>query len=430
MASLGTYVGLLRRNRNFRLLWMAQVVSEIGDWLYAVVLYDFLLQQTGKASSVAFAVVLQVLPQVLAAPLAGVVNDRISRRTVMIASDVGRFFVIAGMLGAITWKAYWLIYPLLTMETMLWAFFEPGRSAILPNLVTGEGDLTVANTIASVTWSFNLAVGAALGGGLTVLLGRDAVFAINAVSFLVSAWLLLRIVCVEPHLETAAPLRAADLVDYKPVAEGFRYIWGDARLFALMLVKAGIGALGAHYVILTLFGARVFPQVGGAVVGMSLLLGSRGMGAILGPLAGTSWAKEIAARRRLGIFIGFCCASAGYLLLSAAPTLPLAMACVVLGHAGLSMVWVLQTLLVQTIAEDKFRGRVFSADFAFLVLFLSLSTHLGGLAADAGVDVRMIARAVGLLALVPAFAWLTLALPLWRRDGVDAGKAFVEGRRD
>jgi MFS family permease len=420
MASLASYAGLLRRNRNFRLLWMAQMVSEIGDWLYAVVLYDLLLQETGKASSVAFAVVLQVLPQVLAAPLAGVVNDRLSRRSVMIATDIGRFLVISAMLGVITIKAYWLIYPLLLCETIMWAFFEPGRSAILPNLVKDHGELTLANTIASVTWSFNLAVGAALGGGLTVLLGRDAVFGINAVSFLVSAWLLLRIDCVEPHLQTAARLRPADLVDYRPVAEGFRYIWHDSRLFALMLVKAGIGALGAHYVILTLYGERVFGQEGGAVVGMSLLLGSRGVGALIGPLAGTAWAKTSGPRRRAGIVIGFCCASAGYLALSAAPTLPLAMSCVVLAHAGLSMVWVLQTLLVQVHTDDKFRGRVFSADFAFLVLFLSLSTHLGGVAADQGVSVRTIAFVVGLIALVPAVAWSAFGLRLWRAGDVDA----------
>ncbi|MBK7931427.1 MAG: MFS transporter [Bryobacterales bacterium] len=96
-----SYWQLVRGNRNFRLLWLAQIVSEIGDWLYAVVLYDMLLQSTGKASAVATAVVLQVLPQVLVSPLAGVVNDRLSRRTVMIITDIVRFAIIACMLFVI-----------------------------------------------------------------------------------------------------------------------------------------------------------------------------------------------------------------------------------------------------------------------------------------------------------------------------------------
>jgi Na+/melibiose symporter-like transporter len=129
---MGAHLGywrLIRGNRNFRLLWLAQIVSEIGDWLYAVVLYDMLLQSTGKAGSVATAVVLQVLPQVLVSPVAGVVNDRLSRRTVMILTDIGRCIIIAAMLFVIRGGQLWMVYPLLLLETVMWAFFEPGRSA-------------------------------------------------------------------------------------------------------------------------------------------------------------------------------------------------------------------------------------------------------------------------------------------------------------
>ena len=61
--SLSAYARLLRQNRNFRRLWMAQIVSEIGDWFYSLAIYSLLLQLTGRASSVALALVLQVLPQ-------------------------------------------------------------------------------------------------------------------------------------------------------------------------------------------------------------------------------------------------------------------------------------------------------------------------------------------------------------------------------
>jgi len=426
MGNQAGYWRLIRSNRNFRFLWLAQIVSEIGDWLYAVVLYDMLLQSTGKASSVATAVVLQVLPQVLVSPIAGVVNDRLSRRTVMILTDIGRCVIIAAMLMVIRGGELWMIYPLLLMETVMWAFFEPGRAAILPSLVNGERELSTANTLSAVTWSFNLAVGSALGGLLAVAIGRDAVLALNSLSFLVSAWLLWRIRCVEPHLEAAPPMRVRDLIDFRPIIEGFRYIWRDAKLVALLFAKAGIGLLGAHHVLLPLFGERVFPITGTAILSMSLLMAARGVGALLGPFAGMRWIGENPYRRRWAIFVGFGSAAAGYAALAFSPNLWAAMAAVVLAHAGLSVIWVVQTLMVQLQTEDRFRGRVFSADFASLVLLLAISTHVGGLASDAGAGARAIALAVGLIALIPAAVWLLFAMPLWRRDHSDSVKSFSD----
>src|SRR5258705_1204340 len=80
-----SYFRLLRRNRNFRLLWSAQVVSELGDWFYTLAIYSLLLDLTGKASSVALALVLQLLPQTLFTPTAGVVHHRQRRKIVMIS---------------------------------------------------------------------------------------------------------------------------------------------------------------------------------------------------------------------------------------------------------------------------------------------------------------------------------------------------------
>ncbi|HEX7424899.1 MAG TPA: MFS transporter [Terriglobales bacterium] len=80
--SFASYARLLGGNRNFRRLWSAQVVSEIGDWFYTLAIYNLLLQLTGRAGSVALALVLQVLPQTLIGPTAGVVNDRLRRKHV------------------------------------------------------------------------------------------------------------------------------------------------------------------------------------------------------------------------------------------------------------------------------------------------------------------------------------------------------------
>src|SRR2546430_3156634 len=77
--SLASYTQLLRVNGNYRRLWLAQIVSEIGDWFYTLSIYTLLLQLTGHASSVALALVLQVLPQTLVGPTAGVVDRKSTR---------------------------------------------------------------------------------------------------------------------------------------------------------------------------------------------------------------------------------------------------------------------------------------------------------------------------------------------------------------
>ena len=86
------------RTTIFAELWLAQIVSEIGDWFYTLAIYSLLLDLTGRASSVALALVLQVLPQTFVGPLAGAINDRLSRRQVMIFADLMRMIIVASML--------------------------------------------------------------------------------------------------------------------------------------------------------------------------------------------------------------------------------------------------------------------------------------------------------------------------------------------
>ena len=348
------YWKLLSANRNYRLLWSAQVISELGDWFYSLAVYSLLLDLTGdRAQSVGLAVVLQVLPQTLVSPTAGVVCDRLRRRTVMISADLARCFIVLGMLLVRTPGTVWLVYPLLLFETMGAGFFEPARSAVIPNIVPAE-QVLAANALSALTWSFNLAVGSALGGLTAAIFGRNAVFLVNAVSFLASAALVRRMDFREPHAAGRTRLRLADLADFRPVLEGLRYIRADGRLLATVFVKGGIGLLGANNVLLPILGQRVFPfrQAGldparGSLLGMSLLMAARGVGSLLGPIAGGWLAGESQSRLRHGIVVGFLCAAAGYLVLGRSSSLALAVLMVILAHAGASTNWVFSTTLLQ-----------------------------------------------------------------------------------
>ena len=218
--SLSNYVRLIRRNPNFRRLWLAQIVSENGDWFYTLAIYSLLLEFTGRASSIALALVLQVLPHTLLGPLAGMINDRFSRRRVMIVTDLLRMVIVACMLLVRTRGAVWVIYPLLFLETVMVAFFEPARNAVIPSVVAAD-DVIVANTLSSATWSFDLAIGSVLGGLIAAWLGRDAVFVRNSLSFLASAWLISRMHFAELH---------ADAVGRHPGGSGRRVVVDSRRL--------------------------------------------------------------------------------------------------------------------------------------------------------------------------------------------------------
>ena len=420
--SLKGYARLLRTNRNYRLLWSAQIVSEIGDWLYTVALYSLILQLTGSARAVSLALVLQVLPQVFVSPTAGVLNDRLSRRKVMIFTDWARAAITFCMLFMQSAERLPLLYGLLFLETLFWALFEPGRTSIIPNLVEGKDQKLVANALSSTTWSFNLAVGAAVGGFIAAAFGRDTVFVLNSLSFVVSALLLSRINVHEPHLDHVAPFQFRDLFDFSPIAEGIRYVKKDGRLLATIFVKGGLGLMGANWVLLPIYGERIFPvhfqglnNGSPGTLGMSILLGSRGIGALVGPLIAGNWSRSSTARMRTGILCSFLAAGLGYFALSMAPSLLVACLCIMVAHSGGATGWVFSSTLLQLQTEDRFRGRVSSAEFAFSMLTLSSVCYLAGSLNDAGVPVRTLAAATGLVLLLPALAWLW-AQRLWRNE--------------
>jgi len=409
--TLTAYWRLVRKNRNFRNLWMAQIVSEIGDWFYTLALYSLLLQLTGHATAVGMALLFQVLPQTLSSPVTGVVNDRVSRKRVMIVADIVRVFIVLSMLLVRSRSMVWLVYPLLVMETVMWAFFEPARNAVLPNIVPPE-DTIVANTLSSTTWSLNLMIGAAVGGLVAALIGRDAVFVLNSLSFLASAVLIGRMNFEEPHAVASAPLRLRDLVDYSPILEGARYVRGHRRLLATIFAKAGELMIGPSWVLFTVMGVRDFrlqwrglPADRLALLGMSLLIGARGIGALCGPLISARIAGHSDRNLRLGILAGFATIGIGYFALGHANTVWLACVCIVIAHSGGSTVWVFSTTLLQMNTEDRFRGRVFAADLALCMLTIGIGAFLCGRFLDWGIAAKTVARTVGLLMLIPTAAW-------------------------
>jgi MFS family permease len=369
-----------------------------------------------------FAFVLQVLPMTFAAPFAGTVNDHMSRRRVMMFADWMRAGIVALMLAAYYAKSISMLYVLLFAETVMWALFEPARSAVVPNITSGE-ETAIANAFSSATWAITFALGAAIGGFFTAYLGRPTVFAFNALSFVASALLIQRMRFAEPHTGGKEPLRLADLFNYRPILEGFRYVRQNSRRMVTMFVKSGLSLMGTNWVILPLMGEQLFavhlkgaPAAEAGTLGMSLLLGARGVGSMIGSF-GCAWiGRTSQSRMRYLIMGGYLAGAAGYLMLSVAPNLWWALLAIALAHTGGSATWVGSTGILQQLTEDRFRGRVFSAEFALSMLVLSIVSFSAGVLNDAGVPVRVLAFGTGIMMFLPFTLWIAAQGRLWAGD--------------
>ncbi len=187
-----SYLSLLRGNPAFARLYGAQLASFAGDWFATVALLGLALELTGSATLASMVLVLQTGGFAAAAPLAGILADRLDRRRLLVAVDLARVPVALAFLLARDPETLWIAFVAVAMLAVGAALFEPTSSASLPNLVAPK-DLPAANVLIGSAWGTMLAVGAGLGGLVAATLGRDAAFVINALSFLLSAWLIIGI---------------------------------------------------------------------------------------------------------------------------------------------------------------------------------------------------------------------------------------------
>jgi MFS family permease len=191
MAQLAIIRDLVAHNPNFRRLWLAHLISLGGDWFNQVALLGLVLELTDSALNSGLVLAAGILPQFLFATVSGPVADRFNRKVLMIVSDVARVLLALGMLLVRSDENVWIGILCMAGISAFSAFFQPASGASLPNLVKPE-ELALANTLMSASWGTMLAVGAALGGWVASSLGRDTAFLLNAGSFALSAFLIVR----------------------------------------------------------------------------------------------------------------------------------------------------------------------------------------------------------------------------------------------
>ena len=142
------YVELLRNNHNFRRLWLGRLISQTGDWFNSVALFTLLLNLTGSGEAVGLVLIIKLLPQFFAGPIAGVVADRFNRKTIMIVADVMRGLLVLGFLLVRRPDQVWIVYVIAALEIIVSSFFEPAESAAVPTIVSRE-ELVSANALSA-----------------------------------------------------------------------------------------------------------------------------------------------------------------------------------------------------------------------------------------------------------------------------------------
>ncbi len=399
------YIELLRGNRNFRMVWLGQVVSQLGDWFNTIALYTIILNLTGSGRAIGLLLVARFLPSFVFGPISGVLADRFSRRTIMIVSDLLRAVVVLGFLFVRRADQLWIIYVLTVMQLALSTFFEPAKTAAIPSIVS-DRELVAANAISSVTWSVMLTLGAAIGGLITGWFGTDVSFVLDALTYLLSAALIASVRLPKRAPREKRKLTFARAIGITETVEGARYVKRRPRVLALLMVKPAWGLGGGILTLLAVFGERIFTVRNSAALGIGILFAARGIGTAIGPIVARRISGEGTKRMQMSIGISFLIGGVGYMAFGSATNFALALIVLGLAHTGGSILWVFSTVLLQRDVEDSFRGRVFAAELALLTLTMAASNYATGELLDRfRLSPRIVTIGIGIFFLLPGVAW-------------------------
>ena len=384
------------KERNFRLLWVGQGVSAIGDSLVPVALAFATLSITRSASALGAVLAVATLARMVALPVGGVWSDRLPRQLVMLTSDGARA-VVHGALGLLLVTGHaqlWHIIVNAFLFSFAGGFFQPASTALIPQTVTAQR-LQQANALMGLSRSFTDVGGPAVSGILVALIGPGWVFLIDAASFVVSA-ISLALIRV-PRI-----VGRAQAGFWKELAEGLRAVT-SRRWYLLNLGAHAMWnfAIAAFFVL----GPIVAKERLGGASAWGLIGASMGAGAIAGGL----FALRVTPGRPL-VVANLVLIPAALQLVALAVPLPTAaiMGVCVVGWAGLTFLNEIWNATVPQLIPAEVLARANSFDWLLSIIAMPIGFAVAGPVSDhIGIQTTLIAAAVimsvpcALIVLVP-----------------------------
>lgn len=342
-------------NRNFVLLWIGQLVSQLGDKAYNIVLMWWLLEKTNSPIFVSSFLVASMLPELLFGPVAGVYIDRWDKKKVLVVSDFIRGIIV--LLLAILYQSQlleiWHIYVAALCISLCSALFNPTIMSVIPVIVEKD-KLQQANALSQMVVGAVSIIGPLLGASSIVLVGYSGVLIFNGISYIISgiAELFLCITTIE--------VQTKESVIYS-LAQGFRFIRADVRVFVIVIVIAIVHVFVGSVVVIIPFLAKLLD--GNGINNLGLLQAAIGGGMIIGAGYSSRYLRKNVSE--LYLFYAIMCMGLGILALG---TLQLVhtelvgiyiFVCIIIGSC-IAIASVLWRTIAQICVPTEMSGRVFS----------------------------------------------------------------------
>ena len=384
MSLLRTYLELFRRNGALTRLLAGEFVSGIGDWLYLVAVLVVVYADSNSPVLLGIVGAARILPYVLLSVPAGIVADRFDRRMVLLVTDVARGILMLVLVAAVIVEAPTLVIVAVSILAACFStFFGPAIAALVPTIVE-ERDLGIANSAWATLDNVAFIVGPALAGILLASGGLEFAFLLNAVSFAVVAVVLWRLPI--PDAPTSASA-SEDAAEPTPTAG-----WRDLvrPLAGPFILDSTTSIVGGGLGVLTVVIAIDVLHAGDA--GTGYLNAAIGVG---GVVAGVAGGALLARRLSVPLLLGGLAGGVGLAWLALTGDLLTAMLAIGVAVAGLLLLDVVNTTLIQRIVPDALRGRAVGALQTTSSILYALGSLIMPLLADAfGVPAVLIGAAV------------------------------------
>jgi MFS family permease len=367
-------LGLLRRSPAFGLLFLATAGSSFGTYLAAVALTVDIKEKTEAGGNaglwVAALLIADFLPIVLIGLLLGPLVDRLSRRRLMIVSDVARFGVFA-VLPFVDSPAG--IVALAGVAGVATGFFRPAAFAGLPNLVPSE-ELTNANSLLQTVETLAWMIGPVVAGVMLAFWSPAVPYEVNAVTFLVSAFLVARI--PEAKMRSEQSLTRGH---WRDVADGVKLVLTSAPLRTVLVAWNVVLLASAAINVAEIFFAQDTLDAGN--VGFGIIVAASGVGLALGSYLAAASLGKVGLRRHYAGSIALMGVGWGFAAL--ASSIWVAVPFIVAGAAGNGTAIVCNQILVQRGAPDRYRGRALATIMSSNYAVLGLAMAGAGVLTDA-----------------------------------------------
>jgi MFS family permease len=344
----GAYRGVLGI-RDARLLIGASAASQLGDWLYNAALLAYVYIATGSAAWVGVATIFRLLPYAVLGAFGGVVADRYDRRSVLLAGDLLRLLLMVALAIAVAAEsAIAVIIALTTLASVAGAAERPAAMALLPRLV-GEARLGPANALLHTVQELGVVVGPAIGAIILTVAATWVPFAVNALTFAVSALFIVRLRRRPGTAAAAAPEHAA-----AQLKQGLSTVWRTTYVVPILVIVAMVElTYGAQTVQLVLYAEQ---KLGLGAEGYGYLLAAAGLGGLLSVLVNARLSTSSAVSRIVvGTAVLFC---ATQLVYARSDAVVAALLVTVLGGIGLVACEVVAETTLARVVPGDVLGRV------------------------------------------------------------------------